>query len=65
MIHDTKNLKVEDEVQGITEGNNPNDDEEILNNSDEPGNVTTDKTEEREPDKQTDKSEGSETIGIP
>jgi hypothetical protein len=36
MIQDPKNKDSENEAHGITGSNNPNDDEEILKNTDEP-----------------------------
>jgi len=62
MIHDPKDKARSGKTREITEGNNPNDDEEILDNDEvleNSGSNTDDST------KENDNKQGSETIGIP
>jgi hypothetical protein len=65
MIHDHKNKNSSNETQEITEGNHPNDDEEVLKNSDETAGKNTDGADLEKTQKETDESNGAETIGIP
>jgi hypothetical protein len=64
MIQDPKDKNSESEVHKITLDNNPNDDEEVLKNNDEP-NRLVDTNDENQADGNKDQSESTETIGIP
>jgi hypothetical protein len=64
-MQDPNNRTSESQAHKITGGNNPNDDEEILKNTDEPLNEENYKEQNNEREGKIEKSEGSETIGIP